>query len=335
MRLHALSVGIEAPNTCFTGVVHSVFPHACNIRIDRDGLLTLVTQDKPNLPQGIRLATPSGFSFRQHVQMGQPVACRAGILRVGGSELTVDLRTARRWHLDLGRLGLDLHRPDHAQAWTVAWLEWEALRPQGGMSVLSDVQSLNTSVFINRLHLTASTIVPAILDATRAFDVGVAASSVGSLIGLGPGLTPSGDDFVVGYLAGLRSTAGDESSRWTFLMAIGDSLSEAASRAGTISRAYLLAATSGHFSEPLSILAQQLSAATDMNSVRAATRGALQIGHTSGADGVLGFLLGAAAWTVPWPLHCTAASWSSRLAHAHVAVTNRAIAGLNRPLLYS
>jgi hypothetical protein len=327
MRLHALSVGIEAPNTCFTGVVHSVFPHACNIRIDRDGLLTLVTQDKPNLPQGIRLATPSGFSFRQHVQMGQPVACRAGILRVGGSELTVDLRTARRWHLDLGRLGLDLHRPDHAQAWTVAWLEWEALRPPGGISVLTDVHA-SASAFVTRLHLKASTTVPAILDATRASDVGVAAASLRSLIGLGPGLTPSGDDFVVGYLAGLRSAAGHELLRWKFLTAIGDSLSDAASRAGTISRAYLLAGARGHFSEPISMLARQLSEATDMDSLRAATRGALQIGHTSGADGVLGFLLGAAAWTAPWPLHDgTGASWN------HVAVPGDR--SLELTLLYS
>ena len=120
--------------------------------------------------------------------------------------------------------------------------------------------------------------------------------SVRALIGLGYGLTPSGDDFLVGYMAGLWCTAGVNPFRTRFLTALGSELSEVSRNTNAISCAYLRSASKGNVSEPIAKLAHQLTQPNDMNSVRAATRAALQIGHTSGSDGVLGMLLGCLAW---------------------------------------
>jgi hypothetical protein len=126
-----------------------------------------------------------------------------------------------------------------------------------------------------------------------------AKTSIRRLIGLGPGLTPSGDDFLVGYLAGLWCTAGNNPSRTQLLAALNSELDETARNTNEISCGYLRSATKGHVSEPLATLAQHLTQAIDMSSVRAATQAALQVGHTSGSAGVLGLLLGCITWHHP------------------------------------
>ena len=63
MRLNALSAGVEAPTMCFSGVIHSIFHHACNVSLESDALLALVSSEKGNLSQGIRLGTPPNSLF--------------------------------------------------------------------------------------------------------------------------------------------------------------------------------------------------------------------------------------------------------------------------------
>lgn len=304
MRLHALSAGVEAQTRCFSGVVHSIFHHACNVSLEGGALLTLVSSEKGNLPQGIRVGTPPRFMFVNQLRVGQPVACRGGILRIIGSELSVDLRTACLWHIDLKGLRVDLQRRDSAHAWRVAWLELKSHWPRDGIS------SKIAAVLLPRQHHVApretKTVaeraiqtIPALIDATRHVQVDETITALRPLIGLGHGLTPSGDDFIVGYLAGLWSTMGNDSSRLTFMSSAGTWLSQAASGTNAISCTYIRSAVNGNISEPIATLAQRIARANSMVSVREATRTALQVGITSGADGVMGLLLGCLAWGAP------------------------------------
>ena len=304
MRLNALSAGIEAPTMCFSGVIHSIFHQACNVSLESDGLLTLVSSEKGNLSQGIRLRTPSQFTFLNQLRVGQPVACRGGILRISGSNLSVDLRTASRWHIDLKGLRVDLHQRDTAQAWVVAWLELGKHRRGNGMSAIIAATPLSrqypvTSPWMKTLVERAVQTVPDLIDATRNLQVDGAITAIRNLIGLGPGLTPSGDDFIVGYLAGLWSTAGTDPSRLRFMSSVGAWLFQAAAGTNAISRTYIKSAVNGNVSEPIATLAQRFWKTKSMDSVREATRTALQVGSTSGTDGVLGLLLGCIAWVAP------------------------------------
>ena len=304
MRLKALSAGVEAPTTCFSGVIHSIFHHACNVSLESDAVLTLVSSEKGNLSQGIRLGTPPTFTFLDQLRVGQPFACRGGILRISGSELSVDLRAASLWHIDLKGLRVDLRQRDTAQAWAVAWRELEKHRRGNGLSALiaaipAPRQNPETSPWIKALGERAIQTVSALIDATRTFQVDGAIAAISPLIGLGPGLTPSGDDFIVGYLAGLWSTAGSDSSRLRFLSSLGAWLSQAAAGTNAISCTYIKSAVYGNVSEPIATLAQRVGQAKSMDSVREAARTALQVGNTSGTDGVLGLLLGCIAWAPP------------------------------------
>ena len=304
MRLNALSAGVEAPTMCFSGVIHSTFHHACNVSLESDAVLTLVSSEKGNLSQGIRLGTPPTFTFLEQLRVGQPFACRGGILRISGSELSVDLRTANLWHIDLKGLRVDLRQRDTAQAWAVAWLELEKHRRRNGISariaaIPAPRQNPVTAPWIKTLVERAVQIVSALIEATCTFQVDGAITAIRPLIGLGPGLTPSGDDFIVGYLAGLWSTAGSDSPRLRFMSSLGAWLSQAAAGTNAISCTYIKSAVYGNVSEAIATLAQRVGQAKSMDSVREAARTALQVGNTSGTDGVLGLLLGCIAWGAP------------------------------------
>lgn len=306
MHVHALSVGIQVPTHHFSGTVHSVFRHACNIRIEPHRLLTLLPSEKGNVPHGIRLRISSRQAFLDLFRVGQSVACRGGILRTGGSDFAVDLRTAHLWHIDLRELHIDLRRPIHAQSWSVSWSELNTYRRQGslpGIMGLSDHSQgrVIASAISGVLRQQAARAVPALLKATSNLRLQDAVIAMRPLIGLGPGLTPSGDDFLVGYLTALWCTVGNDPSRKRFLTDLSSELSHAARNTNQISYTYLRCATRGHISEPIATLAQQIAQSNDMNSIRVATQAALHVGHTSGSDGVSGLLLGCLVWQ---PLSC-------------------------------
>lgn len=306
MHVHALSVGIQVPTHHFNGTVHSVFRQACNIRLEPHGLLTLLPSEKANVPQGIRLNTSTRPVFSDLPRVGQPVACRGGILRASGLDFSVDLRLARPWHIDLQDMHLDLRQHAQSHSWAIAWSELKVARRRSGLSgVLGMVSPSNMELdalpAADILLQRSTHTIPALLHATKDFQLEDAKACIRPLIGLGPGLTPSGDDFLVGYMAGLWATASDTLSRMQFLAAFGAEISAAAQHTNEISCAYLRSAAIGHVSEPIAKLAQQLKRANDMRSVRVATQAALQVGHTSGTDGVLGLLLGCRAWQSPAP----------------------------------
>ena len=304
MRFMALSAGVETPALGFSGVVHSIFRQACNVSLECDSLLTLLSSEKGNAPQGIRVRTPLNFTFRNQLCVGQAVACRGGILRITGSDLSIDLRPASPWHVDLKGLRVALHQHNTAQAWATAWLELGRHRRGDGISaMLAPIQEPKqnpvTQYAIQALLGKTVQAVPALIEATRTFRIDDAITALRSLVGLGPGLTPSGDDFIVGYLAGLWSTAGGDLSRLRFISSVGAWLSRSAAGTNAISRSFLTSAVSGNICEPLATLAQRIGQANSMDSVREAAGAALRVGNTSGADGVLGLLLGCIPWAAP------------------------------------
>ena len=111
-----------------------------------------------------------------------------------------------------------------------------------------------------------------------------------SLAGLGPGLTPSGDDFLAGLLLALALT--QEHRVDAGLTEIADLLVEtAAPRTHEISAAYLRAAHAGEANERWHGLIKALSAGNSTEAAAAAET-VMTFGETSGADMLAGFLVG-------------------------------------------
>jgi Protein of unknown function (DUF2877) len=279
MRLQAISVGTGVPSGRFAGAVHSVFRRACNIRTDGGGLLALLAPELGNAPHGIRVKAPRGLAFADHVEAGQRVGCRAAVLRIADSDLAVDLSTAEAWQGELA--SVDLARPAVAMAWQVAWCAFERGRR-------SDRDPLLRTVHDRGL---------ALAEASRALDPGRVNATIRALIGSGPGLTPAGDDLTVGFLAGLFASLGDDPAKRRFLHGLGAAVAAALANTGEISRAYLEHAALGSVAEPLARLAGAIGAGLPAAEVERATDRALEVGHSSGGDGVFGLLVGLRAWS--------------------------------------
>jgi hypothetical protein len=282
MRLEAISAGVAVPTDRFTGVVHSVFRQACNIRTNRGDLLALLAPQLGNAPHGVRIELPSGFAFSDHLCPGQRVGCRAAVLRVAGTGFAVALAGAERWRSELETLATDLRRAEVALAWQAAWQALARHRRRLGENPLTEA--------VGDRGL-------ALARASRALCAPGAASAVRRLIGCGPGLTPAGDDLIVGFLAGLWSTHSDDPTRRRFLDALAAIVTAAAAATGDISRAYLRHASLGSVAEPLARLARAISEGHPLSEVERAAGNALRVGDTSGGDGVFGLLLGLVCWS--------------------------------------
>jgi hypothetical protein len=103
--------------------------------------------------------------------------------------------------------------------------------------------------------------------------------AVSDLIGLGPGLTPSGDDFLMGALAAL-----DALGQTNMRAALGRAIVAAAGRTSAVSASLLRAAAAGHVGENLHTMVAAIITGDADGAIDAATR----IGHTSGWDALAG-----------------------------------------------
>lgn len=125
----------------------------------------------------------------------------------------------------------------------------------------------------------------------RAFardDPDAAFAAARPLLGLGAGLTPSGDDLVGGALFAKRLLNRKE-ARWTKL---GKDLSrEIGSRSHLVSAALFSDLAAGRSFAPLHEIASALSTGADEAALSAA-RALVAIGHSSGWDMLAGFLIG-------------------------------------------
>ncbi|REB08053.1 DUF2877 domain-containing protein [Sporosarcina sp. BI001-red] len=124
-----------------------------------------------------------------------------------------------------------------------------------------------------------------VLDSSNTIDI---EQQLRFVIGRGQGLTPSGDDHLVGLLAiheatGILSTAFLETLK---------RLIEKESLTTDIGREYLLYALEGQFSSTVVQAASELTRKTDIYMLKTLLSELLDMGHSSGIDTVFGMLLG-------------------------------------------
>lgn len=295
MQLQALSIGEAIPRQNFDAVIQSAFESAINLRLAvEDRLITLLISEGYELPQGIRIWTK--YLSLQSLTPGLRTASRGGILRFDSSPLTVDLRGAPVWKCRVPELNLNMGLLSVQQAWSTAW------------DLLNKEQRLkNTDLVADNLFQTGtgsslsqriSKPVMSLVTSTEGFDVQGALRAAQKLIGLGPGVTPTGDDILIGFLAGLWGMAVQDQGQLAFIHSFGTELVKLARQTSEISRTYIYHASQGQFSSSLSYLVEAI--ATD-NNVEAFLQSAMRVGHSSGMDSVTGLLIGLCVWNTSAP----------------------------------
>ncbi len=252
------------------GRVHSVFARAVNIELDGAGWLSLHGPGPIPAPFGIACAaTPWA-----------PVGAR---VRLEGARLRVDGVLAL--HL-ADAAPCESRLPARASA-PLAGLRLASLplAAAGGLLPIAARVLEGAPAASDPLARLAGPALLALSAATTRGDAGACLGAARRLLGLGPGLTPAGDDCLVGWLAGLR-VVGPAGRR--LAAAAGPGLVRAAAeRTGPLSQAFLGAALAGHVAEPV----RAFVARPDGPRLAAL----LALGATSGADLLAGYLLARAA----------------------------------------
>lgn len=299
MYFEALSIGAGLPQREFDAHVHSVFQSAANLRLTKGGkLLTLAGSGEADLPQGIRLDTSADFSFAG-LQVGEPATCRAGILRIDSFSLTVDLRTAHIWKCNLPALAVDLTNPAVESAWISVWQALNKRQLLAGAEIVAD-DLLRLDVTLRAgVPRKAGEAMQGLIWATQQYDLDAASTAARTLIGLGSGLTPSGDDLLVGYLVGLWCAVRERLDRKQFISDLGRRVIHLSDRTNDISRTYIYHGARGQVSSRLAALAEAISLGESGEPLLSTTENAMRVGHSSGMDAVTGLLFGLTTWEPP------------------------------------
>jgi hypothetical protein len=292
MQLRALSIGEAVPRDNFDAVIQSAFDAAVNLRLaEEDRLITLLISDGYELPQGIRIWTET-LSL-QTLSPGMHAAARGGILRFDSSPLTVDLRGAPTWKCRVPELGLEMQTSVAQKVWSTAWNVLNQEQKHKNTDLRAD--DLFHPQTGSSLSQRISRPVTGLVTSADGFDVQGALHAARQMIGLGPGVTPSGDDILIGFLAGLWSMAGQNKQQLGFIRSFGRGLIQLAKETSEISRTYLRHAAQGQFSSSLSYLAEAIATG---GGVEEAAQAALRVGHSSGMDSVTGLLIGLCVWNM-------------------------------------
>jgi len=276
------SIGEAVPQHA-AGTVHSVFRHTCNIETAGGELVTLLTPIKGNSAHGVKLAHV--VDLDAWLFAGQAVIMEQALLRVPAAAVLINLSGASVWRGEIAAVRV------HACAAALRQVR-STLCERGGVHgfapALIGSRPANSAIEL-ALQARLSSALPALAQATGCHDSAAVAGIAAQLVGLGPGLTPSGDDFLTGYLAALWSRGGAECGIAALLKRLDVSFTPLFARTNAISRQMLRDAVQGRFAERLVQLVNAVAHARD---VVGATVRTLETGHSSGADTVCGLLFG-------------------------------------------
>jgi len=286
--LPALSIGSRVAADA-AGHVRSVYRQACNVELDSGALLTLLSAALGNLPHGIRCALPEPKDLRVWLRPGQAVARDGSRLRTPRGRVTIELSHAAPWRCELPACDVYARPAVQAMLATLAVLRERALRGGFAPLVLNEADPGSPLEQAMRKRLLDS--LPMLNRAGASLDAALAAKALEQLAGLGPGLTPSGDDFIVGYLAALHSRCQLEPALRTFLRGLTAPLARLAAASNLLSRQFILNAVEGEFAEGLTQLVAAI-ATHDRQLAREAAEQVASVGHSSGCDSLLGLLFG-------------------------------------------
>ena len=266
--LHAVSYSTTLPLPRLAGrtdwSILSHHHHACNLLADDGTLVALVSEAHGNGP--FHIVVP-GARF-DTITTASPVAWSDLQIHIG--HCTIDLRTTHLWHPRLA--------------------EVTALEPTdfllAHLSPLQSASPLYTGLpaLVARAQRGMHRLQSGLIQHNEQF----IAEGTKQLAGLGPGLTPAGDDFLVGLLAALTAWP----ARWPATAAIRQQIATCARPHTTrLSGTWLAQAGVGHFGEAWHQLVATLNAGVSTTTVETLTAMAMT-GATSGIDALCGFHFG-------------------------------------------
>lgn len=252
------------------GVVHSVFDQSCNLLI-ADQLVGLVAPKLGNSPYNIILDCIDFENF----EVGMSVKIHDRKIFIG-ADLVIDLASVAIWDPKILAKNFD---------WRVAIVNLEELMKSMPELTKSIVGKDEMEIYLAKKieNFSAELF-------SENFSAENFSTSADNLIGLGSGLTPSGDDFLAGVVGIFHNFS--QSNEIKSITKILDQTIISAlknSKTNMISKALLTAALQGWFAEKITNFLLVLGDKKSSDSQKKnAINQVLSIGHSSGADMLAG-----------------------------------------------
>ena len=263
------------------GQVLANYHRACNLVTSKGEIIALVTPAIGNGPLNIVLEETG---LLEHVQPGLPVVLSNGQVALGDS-LVVLLDEVHLWKPEVDWECLASRRRRLAESLTRLW-DWLSQSDVSHGARPNGTRSSQNQAFLAMAQQSIKGLWRALGDGDRS---GIYKNAA-QLAGLGPGLTPAGDDYLVGLMAGLRVWPVPVENGGLSPEEICQIILEATEdRTTLLSRVFLRSAGEGLFGENWHRLLAALVAGETTAMLRAAGR-ILSSGATSGADALAGFL---------------------------------------------
>jgi hypothetical protein len=287
MPLTALSLTPSARTwltTTTSARVLNSFERACNLINQNNDVLTLVTSERGLTPFAIVVASAERDPF-QLVTTEDSVWAESEHLQVGGLE--IDFKTVTMWNPapDWPMLRR-MFANNPVRVRELAALVLEIATPASLLDLYRigqlDRTGLDHAMLVRALEGAGE-----VVGGLKRGDDALAKQGASKLAGLGIGLTPAGDDFMVGIaLAVWAGLYNKEQTERVRLM-----VETACPLTTVLSAAYLRSAANGECIAAWHTLFAALLL-SDSEVTRMAAKSLMLVGHSSGSDGLAGFLAG-------------------------------------------
>lgn len=272
-------------------VVHSVFRRAANLRLDVGDMLSLSAPEVALAPNGVAIELPVDVTMGAvGIQPGQSATLSPVWLRISGMDVEVTFAGATPWEPRPRAFGV----APSALARRALGARGVVIAEGATGSLLPLLRALDSDGGAERrdFALAARRFAWLLCDAAARYDAGAVQHASSRLAGLGPGLTPSGDDFLAGFAAAWTLTAEAlglppyESAR-----VLNGILAGGLAGASELGAQWLTHGVRGEVAEPMGRFFTALLAA-EPGPLAPGVRGVLALGATSGTDWLVGALLG-------------------------------------------
>jgi hypothetical protein len=271
--------------------VVSVHRRVLSLRLESGGLVTVGAPEVPLAPGGLTIDLDVGIALADlGLAAGQPGGIDRGRLSIPAARLRILLEGAVPWEprpalpsLSAAQLG---RRARDAGVVAIA---------EGGASSLVPLLWAAGAAAPSAVTARAARAMRDLRRAAVAGDGAGVETAARGLAGLGPGLTPSGDDCLAGFAAAWALESPSLGLCPAGVEGVLDGLRRGgAPGASEIGRAWLAHATRGEVAEPMGQFFRVLVGGADAR-LAGAVRAVLALGATSGGDWMTGALLGTEA----------------------------------------
>lgn len=275
------------------GMVHSAFRRAVNFTFD-DALMTLTSSELPRVPHGVRVSVATWKKLADCWQVNTMVWLNGGLLHIPTCQRILALPAIAAWEPCPDIAAYQWQRytvAQHIRLLVRSLIDRVAVE---SMAPLMGVLLLNEARTETPLTRTALPLLRQLARASWQLDEDAIKVATRGLAGLGPGLTPSGDDVLSGFVAVMALLSNVLSADGQSRTQLAPLIVEAARPRTTLLSGTLLAhAARGEVTEPVGIFLCALARPVNvfMHVLQAAKR-VLLFGATSGADILFGLLLG-------------------------------------------